>query len=69
MEHGYKTQLEVYKTAAKTDEGLFLVINVGKLGKKWTKILAAQKAQRKAGYPAADIVIVDATKQLSASKR
>jgi hypothetical protein len=69
VEHGYKTQLEVYKTAAKTNDALFLVINVGKLGKKGTKILAAQKAQRNAGYPAADIVIVDATKKPSASKR
>jgi hypothetical protein len=69
VEHGYRTQLGVYKTAAKTDDGLFLVINVGKLGKKAIKILAAQKAQRKAGYRAADIVIVDATKKASASKR
>ncbi|MTV16751.1 MULTISPECIES: hypothetical protein [Bradyrhizobium] len=69
VEHGYRTQLGVYKTAAVTDEGLFLVINVGKLGKKGLKILAAQKAQRKAGHRAADIVIVDATKKPSASKR
>lgn len=69
VEHGYRTQIAVYKTAAKTDEGLFLVINVGKLGQKGIKILATQKAQRKAGYRAADIVIVDATKKPSASKR
>jgi hypothetical protein len=69
VEHGYKTQLEIYKTAANTQDGLFLVINVGRLGKKGTKILAAQKAQRGAGYRAADIVIVDATKKPSASKR
>jgi hypothetical protein len=50
VEHGYKTQLEVYRTAAKTDDGLFLVINVGKLGNKGKKILAAQKSQRTAGY-------------------
>ncbi|TWC05052.1 hypothetical protein FBZ93_10362 [Bradyrhizobium macuxiense] len=69
VEHGYRTQLGVYKTAAVTNEGLFLVINVGKLGKKGLKILATQKAQRKAGHRAADIVIVDATKRPSASKR
>lgn len=69
VEHGYRIQLCVYQTAAVTDEALFIVVNVGKLGKKGIKIRAVQKAQREAGLRAADIVIVDATKKASASKR
>lgn len=69
VEHGYRTQLAVYQTAAVTEDGLFIVINVGKLGKKGIKIRAARKAQMDAGLRATDIVIVDATKKASASKR
>jgi hypothetical protein len=32
--HGYETQLEIYKAASQTDEGLFLIINVGLMGGK-----------------------------------
>jgi hypothetical protein len=67
--HGYKEQLEVYKTAAQTDEALFLVIDVGGMGKKLKIIQAAQKAQRDQGRRASDITVVDAKRKASASKR
>ncbi len=69
MEHGYKEQLETYKTAAQTDEGLFLVINVGRMGSKLTKINKLRKERIEKGERASDIVVVDATRKLSASKR
>ena len=52
-----------------TEDRLFIVINVGMLGNKRIKILAAQKAARNVDQCAVDIVIVDATKKASASKR
>ena len=61
--------METYKTAARTDEALFLIMDVGKMGKKLTKIQKLQREQRQAGQRATEIVIVDAKRRLSASKR
>ena len=36
--HGYKKQLEVYKDASKTDMAILLVIDVGGMGGKLSKI-------------------------------
>jgi hypothetical protein len=69
VEHGYRDQLETYKTAAKTEEGLFLVINVGRMGNKLKKIQKLRQAQIAQGHRASDIVVVDATRKPSASKR
>jgi hypothetical protein len=69
VEHGYKEQLETYKTAAQTDEGLFLVINVGRMGSKLTKVNKLRQERIEKGERASDIVVVDATRKLSASKR
>jgi hypothetical protein len=69
VEHGYKEQLEVYKTASQTHDAIYLVVNVGKMGSKLDKIKAIQKARLAAGQQAADIVVVDATRKASASKR
>ena len=67
--HGYETQLDIYKAASQTDEGLFLVINVGQMGSKLTRIETIQKNRLAAGERASEIVVVDATKKASASKR
>jgi hypothetical protein len=67
--HGYKTQLEIYKTAAKTFRGIFVVIDYGKLGKKVAQIRAIRAAQLDRGEPASDIVVIDAKPKASASKR
>jgi hypothetical protein len=69
VEHGYNEQLETDKTAAKTEEALFLMIDVGKMGKKLTKIQALQRDQRDARQRVSEIVVVDAKKKPSASKR
>jgi hypothetical protein len=67
--HGYKEQLEVYKAAARSSEALFLVIDVGGMGKKLTTIQRMQKDQRERGEGVAEIVVVDAKRKASASKR
>ncbi|GJE49973.1 hypothetical protein GOFOIKOB_3014 [Methylobacterium tardum] len=67
--HGYKTQTEIYKRAARTDEAIFIIINVGKLGEKLKVITQWQKVRKNAGQSSPEIVIVDALKKASASKR
>jgi hypothetical protein len=66
---GYEDQLETYKAAAQTEEALFLIIDVGRMGAKLTKIKAIQAKRLAAGERAADIVVVDAKRKPSASKR
>ena len=66
---GYEDQLEVYKAAAQTEQALFLIIDVGKMGTKLTKIKKIQADRQAAGERAADIVVVDAKRKPSASNR
>ncbi|MGY4295112.1 hypothetical protein ACVWXN_003207 [Bradyrhizobium sp. i1.4.4] len=66
---GYEEQLETYKAAAQTEEALFLIIDVGKMGSKLTKIKKIRAERLAAGQRAADIVVVDAKRKPSASKR
>ena len=67
--HGYETQLDTYKAAAQTEEGVFLIIDVGGMGYKLSRIREVQEDQIKAGKQASEIVVVDAMKKRSASKR
>jgi hypothetical protein len=66
--HGYKVQLAVYEDAEKSFESIFLVVDVGGLGNKLDEIFKAKNKATKGRRPP-DIVIVDATKKPSASKR
>lgn len=67
--HGYETQLEVYKAAASTEEAIYLVVNVGDLKDKVTKIQTIRNEALAQGKRASEIVLVDATRKPSASKR
>lgn len=67
--HGYRTQLEIYKNASGTDAGIFLVIDVGKMGKKLQTIEALRRERIAAGERASLIEVVDAKRRDSASKR
>ena len=69
VRHGYKTQLEIYLDASRTNFGIFVVMDFGDLGDKLEQITAIQASRRAAGERASDIVVIDATKKLSASKR
>tara|TARA_R110000868_G_scaffold360613_1_gene622676 strand:- start:75 stop:1505 length:1431 start_codon:yes stop_codon:yes gene_type:complete len=65
---GYKKQLEIYREASETDRGVFVVIDVGGMGRKLDTIRKIQKMRLSAGERASDIVVVDARRKISASK-
>lgn len=67
--HGYEKQLEVYKKAEDAYRGIFLLIDVGGLGRKYSDIQEIRGQVLKDGRPASLIYYVDATQKASASKR
>lgn len=67
--HGYEKQLEFYKDASQTEFALFVIIDYGDLGSKLNAIQYIRKAQIDAGRRASEIIVIDARKKLSASKR
>ncbi len=67
--HGYEKQLETYKTAARTFHGIFVVIEYGDGAGKIQKVREIRATRLRAGEPASDIVVIDATPKASASKR
>lgn len=67
--HGYEKQLEFYKDASQTDFALFVVMDYGDLGTKLNEIQRIRTARLNAGHRASDIIVIDATKKASASKR
>ncbi len=69
VRNGYEKQLEIYLDASRTNHGIFVVMDFGDLGDKLEQITVIQNARRAAGERASDIVVIDATKKLSASKR
>lgn len=69
VKHGYEKQLEIYKNAAQTNHGIFVVMNYGDLGKKLTQIKTIKTYREANGESASDIIVIDATQKLSASKR
>ncbi|MBH5322183.1 hypothetical protein [Aurantiacibacter sediminis] len=69
VKHGYERQLEIYKNAAQTEIGIFVIMNFGDLGKKLTQIESIKTYREGLDKPASDIIVIDATQKLSASKR
>jgi hypothetical protein len=67
--HGYEDQLETYKVAAQTEEALFLIIDVGRMGTKLQKILKIRAEREALGDRTSEIMVVDAKRKPSASKR
>lgn len=66
--HGYEKQLERYKQAAKTEAGIFVVIDVGGIQGKLRTIQRLQKEAEMRGETVSQIVYVDARRRKSASK-
>jgi hypothetical protein len=66
---GYKVQLGVYATAARALESIFLIIDVGRMGKKLDEIIREKNSRAGKGQRTPDVVIADATQKPSASKR
>jgi hypothetical protein len=71
VKHGYEKQLEIYKDASRTNYGIFVVMNYGSdtLATKLSEIRQIQKARLEAGEEASEILVIDARKKASASKR
>jgi hypothetical protein len=69
VKNGYEKQLEIYKTAAQTDEGIFVVVDFGGSAKKIRQIERLRQARLDQGEAASDIIIIDARPKASASVR
>lgn len=67
--HGYEKQLEFYKNASQTEFALFVIMDYGDLGVKLNKIQRIQKARLDAGERASEIIVIDTSRKVSASKR
>lgn len=67
--HGYEKQLEIYKKAEDTNIGIFLIIDVGGIGKKYGKVQVIRREAIEKYGNASAIWFVDGTKKVSASKR
>jgi hypothetical protein len=67
--HGYTKQLEIYKKAEDTQEGVYLVIDVGSIGKKYNEVQRIRREAIEAGEKTSAIYLVDGNRRESASKR
>ncbi|MDI4659213.1 hypothetical protein [Xanthobacter autotrophicus] len=67
--HGYEKQLEFYKNASRSEYGVFVVMNFGDLGGKLIEINKIREERIFMGQRASDIVVIDASRKMSASKR
>lgn len=67
--HGYTKQLETYKKAEDTLEGIYLVIDVGSIGQKYNNIQRLRREAIEAGQKTSAIYLIDGSRRESASKR
>jgi hypothetical protein len=67
--HGYQTQLDIYKKAAATQAGVFVVLDVGGMGNKLRTIQKLKAAAEARGEVASEIVVINEKRRKSASKR
>lgn len=66
---GYQTQLEVYKAAEETLKAIYLVIDVGRMGRKENALMRMRNDSAKRREPLSDLEFVDGTIKPTASKR
>ena len=66
---GYTTQLEVYKVAQQTMRAIYLLIDVGSMGKKDKTLMDIRNKAAKCGDPLSELEFIDGTIKASASKR
>jgi len=65
---GYEKQLEAYKNAEKTTKGIYIIMDIGKMGKKGEKILKLKSQRQAQGFSFSDVIFIDGTIKPSASK-
>ena len=66
---GYEKQLTAYAIAERTLRATYIVINVGKMGRKDQEIIKIMNYNRGKGKPTSEIVFIDGSLKVSASKR
>lgn len=66
---GYTNQLEIYKDAEETTNAIYLIVDVGSLGKKFKRLEEVRRQRVKDKLPVSEIVLVDSLPKESASKR
>jgi hypothetical protein len=66
---GYHTQLEVYKQAQLTMRAIYLVVDVGRMGKKDETLTKLRNAAASQGAPLSDLEFVSGQLKPSASRR
>ncbi|MCJ1962074.1 hypothetical protein [Novosphingobium mangrovi (ex Hu et al. 2023)] len=69
VKHGYEKQLEIYLDAARTNLGVFVIMDFGDLGRKLDAINEIRQARIDTGERASKIIVIDSTQKASASKR
>jgi hypothetical protein len=67
--HGYETQLETYKRSERTIRAFYVVIDVGRMGKKDNRLIKMRNEASSRGKPLSELVFVDGSVRASASKR
>jgi hypothetical protein len=67
--HGYEKQLEIYKSADDTNMGIYVIIDIGKLGKKFEKVIQVRNNFLKSNKKASEIIMIDGNQKASASIR
>ncbi|MCH7637859.1 MAG: hypothetical protein IH855_00095 [Bacteroidetes bacterium] len=65
---GYSKQLEAYKAAEQSSRAIYLVLDVGRMGRKDQELYKLRNEASAAGDPLSDIEIVNAIPKPSASK-
>jgi hypothetical protein len=68
LRHGYTTQLEEYKASEETDEGFYVILDMGDAGKQLEDVLELEAAARNAGEKYSPVIVADARPKKSASK-
>ncbi|MGA7511177.1 MAG: hypothetical protein WBW72_23085 [Erwinia billingiae] len=67
--HGYEKQLEIYKQADDTNLGIFIIMDIGQIGKKFEKVIQARNKFLETNPTASEIVVIDGKPKESASLR
>jgi hypothetical protein len=65
---GYEKQLEIYKSAERTNIGFYVVVDVGHLGTKDDQLMALKAEAVKEHGSASEIIFIDGEVKFSASK-
>jgi hypothetical protein len=67
--HGYETQLTAYEKSEATEESVYLILQMSDNDSSIKDVLALRDKKVKEGARAPDVIVIDARKKLSASKR